>query len=359
MSSFQVTAERLTIHPHPNADALELAQVGLYNAVVPKGAYQTGDWAVYIPEQAILPDALIEELGLANYLAGKDHNRVKAIRLRGELSQGIVCRPAALAEFDLLAAAVSDIDFAEWLGITKWVPEIPAGMNGVVKPAPELLPWVDIENVKRYPDVFIAGEPVIATEKVHGSACLVTVSALGEVWVSSKGYGEKNLAIEESDTNVYWRAVRGYDIPAVAARIAEKYSADRVGIFGEVYGSGIQDLAYGARGNIGKPGYAVFDIAVSMNGGAVFWLTQDAMVAVVAGELPIVPRLYDGPYDLDQLRQLAEGTEQMSGTEAHIREGVVVRSTTERHSHLLGGRAILKFVSDAYLTRSGNTTEFE
>lgn len=37
MSTLRVTAELLTIHEHPNADALELAQVGLYRAVVAKG----------------------------------------------------------------------------------------------------------------------------------------------------------------------------------------------------------------------------------------------------------------------------------------------------------------------------------
>lgn len=55
MSTLRVTAEVLTIHEHPNADALELAQVGLYRAVVAKGAYRTGDAALYIPEQSVLP----------------------------------------------------------------------------------------------------------------------------------------------------------------------------------------------------------------------------------------------------------------------------------------------------------------
>src|ERR1700728_669342 len=94
MSTFAVTLEQLTIHEHTNADALELAQVGLCRAVVLKGQFKTGDYALYIPEQAVLPDELIEELGLVGRLAGPQHNRVKAVRLRGQLSQGIVCRPA-------------------------------------------------------------------------------------------------------------------------------------------------------------------------------------------------------------------------------------------------------------------------
>jgi RNA ligase (TIGR02306 family) len=79
VSSLRVTIEQLTIHEHPNADALELAQVGLYRAVVAKGAYRTGDFALYIPEQAVLPVDLIEELGLTGRLSGKEKNRVKAI----------------------------------------------------------------------------------------------------------------------------------------------------------------------------------------------------------------------------------------------------------------------------------------
>ncbi|CAM5688687.1 hypothetical protein SALBM217S_03204 [Streptomyces griseoloalbus] len=91
MSTLRVTAEILTVHPHPNADALELAQVGLYRAVVAKGAYRTGDAAVYIPEQSVLPAALIDELGLTGRLAGGNHDRVKAAAAIGSVE--VVCRP--------------------------------------------------------------------------------------------------------------------------------------------------------------------------------------------------------------------------------------------------------------------------
>src|SRR2546423_7089769 len=116
MSTLRVTAEPLTIHVHPNADALELAQVGLYRAVVAKGAFRTGDVALYIPEQAVLPQELVSELGLTGKLAGSAANRVKAIRLRGELSQGIVCRPRALQGTDLARAAGEGADFAAGVG---------------------------------------------------------------------------------------------------------------------------------------------------------------------------------------------------------------------------------------------------
>ncbi|MET8951416.1 RNA ligase (ATP) [Streptomyces sp. NPDC004533] len=355
MSTLRVTAEVLTVHEHPNADALELAQVGLYRAVVAKGAYRTGDTAVYIPEQSVLPAALIEELGLTGRLAGGGSDRVKAVRLRGELSQGIVCRPRALADVDLARAAAEGTDFAEVLGITKWVPPIPPTMSGEVESAPDLLPWVDIENIQRYPDVFASGEPVVLTEKLHGSACLLTYTVDEDrVYVSSKGFGAKSLALREDPRNLYWRAVRGHGVPEAAARLAGRLGARRVGIFGEVYGAGVQDLAYGADGRRDTLGYAVFDVSAEIDG-TLRWLDAKELLD---GELPLVPRLFEGPYDVARVLEHATGRETVSGRELHLREGVVIRPVTERYSPVTGGRAIAKAVSPAYLTRKGGT-EYE
>lgn len=355
MSTLRVTAEVLTVHEHPNADALELAQVGLYRAVVAKGAYRTGEAAVYIPEQSVLPAGLIDELGLTGRLAGSKADRVKAVRLRGELSQGIVCRPKALADVDLARAAEEGADFAELLGITKWVPPIPPTMSGEVESAPDLLPWVDIENIQRYPDIFTPGEPVVLTEKLHGSACLLTYLADEDrVYVSSKGFGAKSLALKEEARNLYWRAVRGHGVAEAAARVAERLGARRVGIFGEVYGAGVQDLTYGADGRRETLGYAVFDVSAEI-GGRVRWL--DA-AGVLEGELPLVPRLFEGPYDIGRVLEVATGRETVSGRELHLREGVVIRPAAERYSTVTGGRAIAKAVSPAYLTRKGGT-EYE
>lgn len=393
MSTFAVTVERLTIEPHPNADRLELAQVGLFRAVVPKGEFKTGDYAIYIPEQALVPDELLEELNLVGKLAGKQKNRVKAVRLRGELSQGIVCRPAAVTEMlggrwtdagTAKAVWAASADFASELGITKWVPEIPTQMAGKVYAAERLLRWSDIENIKRYPEMFQSGEPVVATEKVHGTCFLLTYEAEatgGErTTVSSKGYGGKGLAIEHDTGNLYWRAVEAYDLVDFADKVSIVAGAPTVGLFGEVYGEGVQDLSYGVNVRGGRPGFVLFDIAVDYGDGIQVFLSphqfQDVVDEVNESRIPAVetaeadsvepalvetaPVLYDGPYDEALMLQLAEGnTELGGGGVQQIREGLVVRPAKDAYSPITGGRKIGKIVSESYLTRGGSATEFE
>ncbi len=357
MSSFAVTAERLTVHPHPNADALELAQVGEYRAVVVKGRFATGDYALYIPEQALLPDELVEEFGLAGRLAGKAGNRVKAIRLRGELSQGLVVLARALDGEDLEVASEARTDFAERLGITKWVPEVPTHFGGAVSGEPELLDWIDIENLQRYPNVFTDGEEVEATEKIHGTsytACWIDDEEGGHLVVTSKGLGAQGLVLNESEENVYWRITRALGIGETLRSLAEALVARRVALYGELYGRGIQDLHYASAGIALR----AFDVRVDMMG-RVRWLERDELTAALAGTgIETAPVLYRGPFGLERLREISQGHETVSGTQSHLREGIVLRAVPERRSDAVGGRAIAKLVSGDYLVRKGGT-EYE
>lgn len=382
MSSFAVTLERVNVRPHPNADRLELARVGLFDAVVGKDTFKPGDVVFYIPEQAILPDDLISTLNLEGKLAGPQKNRVKAVKLRGALSQGIVAKLDILNVFpehddyeDVLNALMdaqhgvdSGYDFAPVLGIEKWEPEIPAHMSGQVESGARILSWVDIENIKRYPDIFSEGENVWVTEKIHGTCLLATVALVKEndaygiqgVTVSSKGLAEKHLALTEDENNLYWRAVNAYPVRELALEIAEHFSdldIESVGVYGEVYGSGVQDLSYGVKGNTGKPGFAVFDARVKLTNGTDFWVNSGVVhgEGVLTTDIPKVPTLFVGPYNIEEIAKIASGKEQVSGTEANLREGVVIRPVEEGRSEVVSGRKIAKFVTEEYLTRKGGT----
>jgi len=109
------------------------------------------------------------ELGLEGKLAGSKHNRVKAVRLRGALSQGLVypVRDGCIRGREV---GVGD-DVTDLLEVVKYEPPIPIAMQGEVRPTFGATPHYDIENIKKYPDEFQDGEPVVVTEKLHGSWC--------------------------------------------------------------------------------------------------------------------------------------------------------------------------------------------
>ncbi len=170
MADFEAKVYELTIEEHPNADVLEIARVGDYRSIVGKGQFKTGDLGVYIPEQAVCPSWLIRALGLEGRLAGKAKDRVKAIKLRGVLSQGLIYPVISetddynthIETFGILEDIGDEVtdkyvkrfgvdigsDVTEELGLVKFEPTIPASMSGEVQGASGYTMKFDIENIK-------------------------------------------------------------------------------------------------------------------------------------------------------------------------------------------------------------------
>ncbi len=383
MATFECKVYELTIEEHPNADAIELARVGDYRSIVRKGEFKTGDLGVYIPEGAIVPEQLLERLGLVGKLAGSKHNRVKAVRLRGIVSQGLIV-PIEFREhvMDQDTHEFSDVyvlsmrgeagaghiveegdDVMEWLGVTKWEPPIPTQMAGEVFAAFGKTISYDIENIKRFPDIFEDGEHISITEKIHGTWCCMGYHpAIDGPVVTSKGLSGKGLAFKFNEANVNNLYVRAYEATVdektnigILDRLIEALDIDMEEtpfyILGEIFGAGIQDLTYGGD----KPQFRVFDIYIGapQNGS---YLDPEEMRQVVA-KLGVsqVPILYAGPYDKQIVEDYTNGKETISGGDNHMREGVVVKPMEgRRHPEL--GRVFLKSVSDDYLLRR-NATE--
>lgn len=361
MSTFAVHVVRVVIEPHDNADALEIARVGDYRSIVRKGQFTTGELVAYIPEQSVLPEGLLDELGLRGKLAGKEGNRVKAIKLRGVLSQGLV--------YPARAGWVVGQDVAGELGVHKWEPPAPpAHMNGVVYGAGlDRCMRYDIENFKAYPEVLVAGEAVVFTEKIHGTWCQIgylppaMIDDQGHLVVSSKGLASKGLAFRpdaaENVDNLYLRVARGLQVDRKISEVfvAELAAEQPIFVLGEVFGAGVQDLAYGAKPDAsGTPGFRVFDIHVGRPGQGSYLGDEALERACAALGLPRVPVLYRGPFSREVMQAHTDGKETVTGKGIHIREGIVVRPCVERRDPELG-RVQLKSVSEKYLLRAGGT----
>lgn len=385
MSDFAVEILPVTIEEHPNADALELARVGDYRCIVQKGKFKNGDMVAYIPEAAIVPEWMLKELGLEGKLAGKAKNRVKAIKLRGIVSQGIVYRTRVfepnIGNYWIAVPASDDDTFNAWdlrmvregqdvaemLGITKYVPVIPTHMDGEIARGDyfDLTFRYDFENVKKRTTFIETGEDVVMMEKIHGTFCVVAIipdavsmkKGLSQgVLISSKGLFAKGHVFdnESNKDNLYVRTIRGN---GMVQRIIDHEmlgeSERPIYFMGEVFGKGVQDLDYGQE----NPRFRLFDIAFQNSSGGIDYLPFDMFFDLsVELQIPIAPVLYMGPFSKEIMEKHTNGKEQVSGKELHLREGVVVKPLDGRVCPRLG-RVIVKSVSDEYLLRK-NGTEF-
>ena len=357
MAAFNATVYQITVEPHPNADAIELARVGDYYSIIKKDYLKTGDLAVYIPEGAIVPEYIQEDVGCLGKLAGGNKDRVKAATLRGVLSQGLCYKAPVGSEIGQ--------DLAESLGITKYEPIIPAKFAGeIANIGQENTFNFDIENIKKHPDILEENELVSYTEKLHGTFTIVGSLFNNDIdslyqsrsFVSSKGYFAKGLVIKDNEVNVnntYIRVARKFDLYAITQTLADRYESN-VYIAGETFGD-IQDLQYGLKQ--GEMDFRVFSVFVGKRSHrqSIRALNDDELEAVLSEfNLKRVPVLYKGPHSKEIMLQYTDGKETYSGLETHMREGIIVTPLTERMAPHFG-RVVVKSISKDYLLRKGGT----
>jgi hypothetical protein len=76
------------LRKHPDADHLQIANAGPHQIVVGVH-YDEGTLGIFLPDGAIIPDKLADEMWVKGKLAGKQKNRVKARAMRGVQTEGL------------------------------------------------------------------------------------------------------------------------------------------------------------------------------------------------------------------------------------------------------------------------------
>jgi RNA ligase (TIGR02306 family) len=317
------------IEPIPNADRLEVAFINDWPVVVQKGQWSVGQLSTYVPYDSVLPANLIESLGLVGKLSGSQKNRVKAIRLRQQLSIGLLAPvPDGFAEGDSVA---------EFLGVTKYEEVLPPIFGGQARSKPQGWLKYDIENSNNTLDGIIDNDEVVILEKIHG--CNGAVGLVDNEFIVSS----RNLCLKDEGENIYWKIAKEYKLEKIVRELGNNYW-----LHFEIYGGNIQDLSYGLT----KPSLSMFDIR-NANG----FLNYENFVEICRKYgLPTVSLLYRGPFSKSILTAHTSGFEMVSGRNLHIREGCVVKPVIERLTRR-GERVIYKSVSPDYLLRK-NGTEF-
>ena len=313
------------VRHHPNAERLEIIPVGGWQAVTKKGQFAVGDRAVYVEPDYTVPTDRPEFAFLAK--PGRERHRLKAVRLRGELSYGLIIPlPPHIADRPVGSNVMAELDIA------RWEPEVKLTMADELPqdqwPA-TFAPKFDVESYEKFPHVIADSEPVIVTEKVHGANARYTFVD----GVFHQGSRQRWLI---PDGGHIWGRAAAHN---AAIRQWCEINPGTV-LYGEIYGN-VQSLTYGL-GN----GEVRFIAFAAVKGGR--WIDQGMLFdEMTQASIPHCPVLYRGPFDHDEIRRIAESDSKVASVAGHMMEGVVVVPARERF-HASIGRVAVKHISDRY-----------
>lgn len=341
MTEIKAQVVEFDLLPHPNADVLSIAKIRNkeWQCVVKTSDMVGKSIGIYIPIDALVPTSKPEFSFLADKSKSDGTARIKTIRLRQKISQGLLINAPE-------GSVVGD-DFTEALGVTRWEPAIPAMLAGdMVREPGNFQKYTSIENYKNFPNVFTENDNVVITEKCHGSNA--RFGLINDGTNSLQYYvGTHKTARDKNGTNLYSKISQSLDIETKLRLIVDDYKPTiHFIIFGEIYGSGVQDLRYDCE--VGEQKLRLFDVLIDHQYQP--WVTVETIAKTIGIET--VPVLYRGKYSVTKAMELREGKTTLGG--AHIREGIVVKSDPEDYDPEIG-RKIIKFISDEYLLRKNAT----
>lgn len=323
MSTHVVEVVPVVLEPHPNADSLSIVRVYGWQAVVRTAEWEGVALGAYIPPDSIIPDDLCPEL---------PSRRIRAVRLRGEISEGLLvpAPPGAKVGDDVMAA----------LGVTHYEP-VPDAVKGAdAAPGPSgYIPTYDVENARRYSKShWTPGETLLVTEKLHGESWRATFRD-GRLHVSSRTTWKREVN-DAGQTPHFWSTVD---------ENVRAFLADHAGaiLYGELYGD-VGGFPYDTKK--GERRLRFFDVWADAKTG--WWSWDRLHLEAALYGLALVPELgrvvWGG--DLAILSPFAEGASTLNP--AHVREGAVIRPLVEaRPTASPADRPVLKLVGRQYLMK--------
>lgn len=305
------------IRPIEGADKIELVTVGGWNIVVAKDVgHKVGDNVVYCEIDSFLPiKKEFEFLRKTSYkkMGDQEGFRLKTIKLRGQVSQGLILPMSVFGDFGWTAH--EGLDVTQRLGIVKYEPPIPAELFGKVKGGfPSFLRKTDEERVqnlvKEYGEYKLtSAHQFYMTEKLDGSSATFYMNQ-GEFGVCSR-----NLELLETEGNTFWKVARELDLEN---KLKDK---GNICLQGELIGEGIQGNPYKIKGQT-VYFFNGFDIDKQTKFGInEFLILLDEMRLTSVPILDVAMLL---PDTVTGMLELAEGKSRLN--DKTEREGVVVRS---------------------------------
>lgn len=340
-----------SIEPIANADKLELARILGWMCVVEKGKFKAGDWCVYCEIDSFLPIKpefeFLRKGCYRKFTDGREGFRIKTIKLRGQISQGLIL-PLSLLPKDKEFALREGEEVTDALGILLYQPPIPTCLMGKIKGTfPSFMPKTDETRVQVLQDVLTRykGIKCYYTEKVDGTSSTFYLKD-GVFGVCSR-----NLEMIEDENNLHWKMARKLDIE----NKLKSLKIDNIAIQGELCGPGIQ----GNPLKLNEPHIYFFNVFDITNYKYLDYTGFFHTIANLLGleTVPILSVKYVLTDNIDELVKLSIGKSVINPLSE--REGIVIRPLSEQIDMQLAqgfgnGRLSFKSINPEYLLKEDN-----
>ena len=305
------------LSPIEGADKIELATIDGWKVVVAKDVnHKVGDLVVYCEVDSFLPiREEFEFLRKSSYkkMGDQEGFRLKTIRLRGQLSQGLIL-PIHILPFGETFHEGQDV--TEVLGIVKYEPPVPAELSGKVKGLfPSFIRKTDEERVqnlaKEYQEYQVTSKhKFYVTEKLDGSSSTFFLKD-GVFGVCSR-----NLELLETEGNTFWKVARELNLEKLMSDV--KFN---ICLQGELIGEGIQGNPYKIKGQTVRF-FNGFNIDTQEN--ISFLEFVELVQKMGLKTVPILDYDFLLPETIDGMLEYADNKSELNSN--FDREGVVVRS---------------------------------
>lgn len=220
------------ITPIKDADKIELATIMGWNCVVKKGEFKEGDFGVYFEIDSYLPVenrySFLKKIR-KHPLLGEGF-RIKTMRMRGELSQGLILPIETFPEI-IKSELIEGTDLTEKLKVKKWEEIEKNGSVGALRgsfhPVISKTDEPRIQSSLRLLEA-IYKKPYYISEKIDGTSITI-VKEDGEL----NAYSRNNKFVFETSAIKEWMDSKGI------TEVLMNYDGN-IAIQGEFYGEGIQ-----------------------------------------------------------------------------------------------------------------------
>ena len=312
------------------ADAIEAVRVDGWWVVAKKGEYQVGQLAVYLEVDSWVPTSIASFLTKAGHepkeFEGVKGERLRTVKLRGQLSQGLLL-PISILPTTTVIEVGNDV--TDTLGIVKWERPISPQLYGQAKGSfPSFLRKTDqerVQNIGRTLESYI-DQTFEVTIKLDGSSCTIFVKD------EEDGVCSRNLELKQNEDNAFWRIALEYDIHKKIRAYGKNLAVQ-----GELIAPNIQSNYE----KVNKPEFYVFDVFdIDRQEYMLPKERQEFCKLLDIPHVPIVDKSLAMIDNVDKLLDMAEGDGMNKGVK---REGLVFKHNNSEFS--------FKAISNSYLLK--------